>query len=80
MVEFALILFPLIVLVGGVIQLGTGIANWHDLNRIANEGARFAAVDEWPGLSILRAHLHWQPACDDTAEPLRAKPRQLPPL
>ena len=51
MVEFVLVLFPMIVLVGGVIQLGIGIANWHDLNRIANEGARFAATNEWPGCS-----------------------------
>jgi Flp pilus assembly protein TadG len=49
MVEFVLVLFPLVVLVGGIIQLGVGIANWHDLNRIANEGARFAATNEWPG-------------------------------
>jgi hypothetical protein len=49
MVEFVLVLLPLIIFVGGVIQLGIGIANWHDLNRIANEGARFAAVEEWPG-------------------------------
>ena len=48
MVEFVLVLIPLLVFVGGVIQLGTGIANWHDLNRIANEGARYAAVNEWP--------------------------------
>ena len=49
LVEFVLVLFPLVILVGGVIQLGIGIANWHDLNRIANEGARFAATNAWPG-------------------------------
>jgi hypothetical protein len=48
MVEFVLVLLPLVVFVGGVIQLGIGIANWHDLNRIANEGARYAAINEWP--------------------------------
>ena len=48
MIEFVLVLIPLLVFVGGIIQLGIGIANWHDLNRIANEGARFAAVNEWP--------------------------------
>jgi hypothetical protein len=48
MVEFALVLVPLIIFVGGAIQLGIGIANWHDLNRIANEGARYAAINEWP--------------------------------
>ena len=48
MVEFVLVLIPLIIFVGGVIQLGIGVASWHELNRIANEGARFAAVNEWP--------------------------------
>jgi TadE-like protein len=49
LVEFVLVLFPLVVLVGGVIQFGIGVANWHDLNRIANEGARYAALNSWPG-------------------------------
>jgi hypothetical protein len=61
MVEFVLVLIPLLVFVGGVIQLGTGIANWHDLNRIANEGARYAAINEWPncpsGLQPCNAYL-----------------------
>jgi hypothetical protein len=48
MVEFVLVLLPFIIFVGGIVQLGIGIANWHDLNRIANEGARYAAVNEWP--------------------------------
>ena len=48
MVEFVLVLIPLLLFVGGVVQLGIGVANWHDLNRIANEGARYAAINEWP--------------------------------
>ena len=70
MVEFVLVLFPLLVLVGGVIQLGIGIANWHDLNRIANEGARFAATNEWPGCAAS------QQTC--TANPLDCQPRPRP--
>jgi Flp pilus assembly protein TadG len=49
MVEFALILFPLLILVAGIIQFGIGLNFWLDSNRIANEGARFAVVNAWPG-------------------------------
>jgi Flp pilus assembly protein TadG len=48
-VEFALILFPLLLLVVGVIQFGIGLNYWLDMNRIANQGARFAVVNAWPG-------------------------------
>ncbi len=46
--EFALILFPLLVLVGGIIYFGIGLNYWLDMQRIANQGARWAAVNNWP--------------------------------
>ena len=49
MVEFALILFPLLLLVAGIIQFGIGLNFWLDANRIANQSARFAVVNAWPG-------------------------------
>ena len=49
MVEFALILLPLLMIVAGIIQFGIGLNYWLDMNRIANQGARFAAVNAWPG-------------------------------
>jgi TadE-like protein len=49
MVEFALILFPLLLLVAGIIQFGIGLNFWLDENRIANQGARHAVVNHWPG-------------------------------
>jgi Flp pilus assembly protein TadG len=49
MVEFALILFPLLLLVAGIIQFGIGLNFWLDSNRIANQGARWAVVNSWPG-------------------------------
>jgi Flp pilus assembly protein TadG len=49
MVEFALILAPLLVIVAGIVQFGIGLNYWLDLNRIANQGARFAVVNAWPG-------------------------------
>ncbi|HXF97681.1 MAG TPA: TadE/TadG family type IV pilus assembly protein [Gaiellaceae bacterium] len=48
MVEFGLILLPLLVLVSGIIWFGIGLNYWLDMNRIANQGARWAVVDAWP--------------------------------
>jgi hypothetical protein len=48
MVEFALILFPLLILVSGIIYFGIGLNYWLDEQRIANQGARWAAVNNWP--------------------------------
>ena len=56
-VEFALILFPFLLLVAGIIQFGIGLNYWLDMNRIANQGARWAVVDEYPmsnGTTCLR--------------------------
>jgi TadE-like protein len=66
LVEFVLALFPLIIIVGGAIQLSSGVNNWHDLNRIANEGARWAAVDSWPDCAQSPAVCHGDATCDDT--------------
>jgi len=46
-VEFALILFPLLTLVAGIIYFGIGLNYWLDMNRIANQGARWAVVNNW---------------------------------
>ena len=48
MVEFALILIPLMILVVGIIQFGIGLNYWLDMNRLANQGARWAVVNGWP--------------------------------
>ncbi len=45
MVEFALILFPLLLLVAGIIQFGIGLNYWLDMQRIANQGARWGSVN-----------------------------------
>jgi hypothetical protein len=58
------VLLPLVVFVGGIIQLGIGIANWHDLNRIANEGARYAAINEWPNCPPGSQPCTGNPACN----------------
>lgn len=48
MVEFAIILFPLLLLVGGIIWFGIGLNYWLDMQKIANQGARWAVVNSWP--------------------------------
>jgi Flp pilus assembly protein TadG len=48
LVEFALILIPLLMLVGGIIYFGIGLNRWLDMNRVANQGARQAVVNNWP--------------------------------
>ena len=47
--EFALILFPLLILVAGILQFGIALNFWLDQQRIANQGARWAVVNAWPG-------------------------------
>jgi hypothetical protein len=47
-VEFALILLPLLLLVVGIIQFGIALNYWLDMQRVANQGARWAAVNNWP--------------------------------
>jgi Flp pilus assembly protein TadG len=48
-VEFALILIPLLILVVGIIQFGIGLNYWLDMNRLSNQGARWAVVNGYPG-------------------------------
>jgi hypothetical protein len=49
LVEFALIAPLFLVIVVGLIQFGIGLNYWLDLNRIANQGARWAVVNKYPG-------------------------------
>ena len=35
-------------LVGGIIYFGIGLNYWLDMNRVANQGARQAVVNNWP--------------------------------
>ena len=49
MVEFAIAAPVFVLLVAGIIQFGVAINYWFDLNRIANQGARWAVVNAYPG-------------------------------
>ena len=48
MVEFVLISPLLFLLVGGIIQLALALNYWMDMQRIANQGARWAVVARYP--------------------------------
>jgi hypothetical protein len=48
LVEFALIAPLFLLIVVGMIQFGIALNYWLDLNRIANQGARWAVVDKYP--------------------------------
>jgi len=47
-VELALILPVFLLLLGGIMQFGIGLNYWLDMQRVANQGARWAAVNNWP--------------------------------
>jgi len=65
-VEFALILLPLLLIVAGIIQFGIGLNYWLDMQRIANQGARWAAVNNWPPACPVNSALG---DCDGTPNP-----------
>ncbi len=64
MVEFALVLFPLVLIIGGIIQLGIAVSNWHSLNLIADQSARAAAANRWPGCTDTMTTCVQNPACN----------------
>jgi hypothetical protein len=48
MVEFVLIAPLLFLLVGGIVQMALALNFWLDMQRIANQGARWAVVARYP--------------------------------
>src|SRR5437588_12608003 len=48
LVEFALVLPLLLLLLFAIVDFGKAINYWLDETHLANEGARWAAVDNWP--------------------------------
>jgi Flp pilus assembly protein TadG len=55
MVEFALLLPVLLVIVIGIMNFGEAFNYWNNLNQMAADGARFAAVGNFPGATGLLA-------------------------
>jgi len=51
-------------LVGGIIYFGIGLNYWLDMNRVANQGARWAAVDNWPAVCPRSSDPNYK--CDKT--------------
>lgn len=57
MVEFALILVPLLLLVVGMLQFGIVLNAKIDQTHLASSGARYAAVDHNPGAGSLQDYI-----------------------
>ena len=79
-IEFALIFIPLMMVVGGIIYFGIGLNYWLDMNRVANQGARWAAVNNWPpqcprGETIC-TNCNSATACSDRPRTTRRQTRQ----
>ena len=49
MAEFAIVAPVFVLLVAGIIQFGLALNYWLDMQRIANQGARWAVVNHYPG-------------------------------
>lgn len=52
LVEFALVLLPLTIFLFGILDFGRAFNYWNDETHLANEAARFAAVNKNPGGSV----------------------------
>lgn len=60
MVEFALVLPVLLVLLLGMLDFGKAFNYWIDQTHLANEGARWAAVNKNPGGGTLQQYVRSQ--------------------
>jgi Flp pilus assembly protein TadG len=71
MVEFALVLPILLFIVLGIVDFGRAINYWNDVNQIAADGARYAAVNNNPGTQMstpITDFRQWLRSQADTAE------------
>ena len=60
LVEFALVLPVVLVLLLGMLDFGKAFNYWIDQTHLANEGARWAAVDKNPGGGTLQQYVRSQ--------------------
>jgi Flp pilus assembly protein TadG len=75
LVEFALVLPLLLVILLGMLDFGKGFNYWIDETHLANEGARWAAVNKNPGSGTLAQYIQGQA---DTKELLNGGTAQVP--
>jgi hypothetical protein len=69
MVEFVLISPLLFLLVGGIVQLALALNYWMDMQRIANQGARWAVVARYPlpdGTTCTTSRASCEPSLQDS--------------
>jgi Flp pilus assembly protein TadG len=70
-VEFAIILLPLLLIVFGVLDFGRALNYYNDLTQIAGQGARAAAVNQNPNGGGANDQFQHQLACYSTTGELR---------
>jgi Flp pilus assembly protein TadG len=70
-VEFSIILLPLLLIVFGVLDFGRALNYYNDLTQIAGQGARAAAVNANPNGGTATANFQHQLACFGTTGELR---------
>jgi len=63
--EFALVLPVLLVLLLGMIDFGKAFNYWIDETHLANEAARWAAVDKNPGTGTLQGYIQQQATTEE---------------
>ena len=72
MVEFAIILLPLLLIVFGVLDFGRALNYYNDLTQIAGQGARAAAVNQNPLGGVADANFQQQLAAGATTGELHS--------
>jgi Flp pilus assembly pilin Flp len=80
MVELAIALPVLLVVLLGIVEFGRALVYWNDTTQIASVGARWAIVNEWPGMGSgqtlqdaikfeVPAQQGWEGLSDDLDQP-----------
>jgi len=67
-IEFALVAIPLFLLVLGIIDFGRALNYYNDMQQLAGQGARFAAVNQEPGTAGGTAGPNFQKDLADFAD------------
>jgi TadE-like protein len=63
--EFALVIPVLLVLMLGMLDFGKAFNYWIDETHLANEGARWAVVDQNPGAGTLQSYIQEQATTEE---------------
>ncbi len=77
LVEFAFVLPVLLLVVIGMLEFGRAVNYWIDETHLANEGARFAAVNSNPGGGTLQEYIRAQGVTSELRDGTATNPGAL---